>query len=473
MSALIPSSQKFIIKAILLLLCVPLVIVYYSDITKIDLSIIYGLLCLTTLVVFWGIIESNRIEDNAERRLFILASLFFLGVGCAIILLTIYQNYTSPRAWDFLCFYVNSKVAQSHLNFYQPEHYHAVFEAMQVPVEIPGSFERKILNVGFNYPPPTMLLFYPLAYTDYQSSQLIWGIVNMLLLFGIIYVLRDSFFDQRGIKWGLLVAILVLIHPGTRKNLSFSQSHFFILLSLVCAWKTRNKAISGMWIALATVVKPLAVIMGFYLLLRKNYKALGLAILTGMIMSLLSIAFFGFDTFITYFLANPNLRVSYEQYIGTSNQSLLAYILRGFAEQPLSTVPMRHPLFLVSSLMLFGSSLVLGWYDQDPEKNWSWALFLCCGLLLYPGTLTIYSIYLLVPILLSIYQGHQMPNRRSLPSWLLFLFIPLLYVFSYKHTFWAHLGVWIFSAWMIWGMNQQREGSVELLRDSVSQLDTH
>ena len=57
----------------------------------------------------------------------------------------------------------------------------------------PLAIERRGTILPFNHPPFEAILFLPLSHFSYLTAYLIWAVVNLALLFGLIFILRKHF----------------------------------------------------------------------------------------------------------------------------------------------------------------------------------------------------------------------------------------------------------------------------------------
>jgi hypothetical protein len=80
------------------------------------------------------------------------------------------------------------------------------------------------------------------------------------------------------------------------------------------------------------------------------------------------------------------------------NQSLLGTMLRlARPLTPLETSPIVYPPFLVSALVVLTSTALVAVRLARTRDPLLLSLLLTCAILIYPGTLTAYSVFLIVP----------------------------------------------------------------------------
>jgi len=208
----------------------------------------------------------------------------------------------------------------------------------------------------------------------------------------------------------LAAALLLLLRPAMA-TVWFGQTNFFLVLMLLLFWHDRARFRGGAWVALATVIKPIGAVLLLYAVIARRWRAIvGTGVVLG-VLSLVTIAIFGWDTFATYFGHNPVSRMPTDVYVERINQSLLATVLR-FTEFDFSHgSPLLQPLFVVlaGTLAVATTALVYrAWASGDDDL--ALALTIPFGLLVYPGTLAHYSVDLIVPF------AFLWSRRRTLPG---------------------------------------------------------
>ena len=202
-----------------------------------------------------------------------LTKLYLIGItvfSLGWVSFYIYRNFEKPHEWDFLCWYLDGHVAVSGLNFYEPKSYQEVFKQIQVPYKPSDGFISEIVNVGFKYPPPTMIYLVPLGFFNYFNSHLMWTVFNILLMIANIYLFWEIFFNKKSFKDLLLIIPLFCLQQGTRSNLDAQQNTLILLLMVLLMWKDKNLARAGIWMALGIAAKPIMVLLGLYFLFKRE-----------------------------------------------------------------------------------------------------------------------------------------------------------------------------------------------------------
>jgi hypothetical protein len=235
-----------------------------------------------------------------------------------------------PKEWDFTCFYMFGKVAKEHLDFYNPSDYYKVLSTTQLPFTIDQDFKVELLNVGCLYPPPTVFLFLPLGYMSYHTAMYFAYFFILLSVIACIFLLKQIFFTNEKVVGLLISSIILLSFPPLISTILFTQTCIFLLMLLLLLFYTRDKAYSGIFLALAIFIKPFAGILLLYFILRKQWNTLLFFFITCTVIGIISLAYFGVDIHLEYILSNPSKRLPSFWWLETSNQSLLCQLYRTF-----------------------------------------------------------------------------------------------------------------------------------------------
>ena len=371
-----------------------------------------------------------------------IAILYLLGLSTYPLLSVgrmVYLNYPKLPEWDFLCFWSSARVAVQGGDFYDPQS----FYSLSLPYEPSEPFKEEWMNVGFWYPPTTMLLFLPLGLLEFSTGYFIWQFVNILLSFACIYVLWRSFLAEHGLFGLLLVAALLLTLTPSRSTFWFAQTNFLLLLLFLLFWRNRSKAWSGIFITVCAVIKPYMFILFLYPLLTRKWKQFLVAIAAMLLLVFMSVFIFGPEVFIR-FLSAPAPDVPSFYYTEPINQSLLSTVLRVTGYQGGGGLPLSNPLYLGISALL---AALTGWAivrDLTARDDWVVLSLLFFALLIYPGTLAHYGVFLMVPITFLLGSLNS-SNRQRVVVFVIIFVTYLLSGFnnSGNYVFIANLFVWL------------------------------
>ena len=326
-----------------------------------------------------------------------------------------------PEIWDFTAFYLYGKVAALGYNFYSPENFHLVFNSLSLPSD--EGFMVSVVNVGFPYPPPTILYFIPLGYLSFRAALTVWTIFNFIFVFGCIYLIYELFFKTFKLNGLFLVSILFFIFLPSLSTINFSQTNFILLFLLLLIKKYSENNISGVFLALAFFTKPYMIILGVFFLLKMKWKPIIYCMTSALILVGVSFLFFGKETLLSYVYDNPSHRLPEWVFSEGVNQSLNAVLLRNniiSVTKPIIYVYIIAGVFSVTTIYLY-------YLSRKKLSDYILVVLLLVGLLLYPGTLSHYGTLLLFIIF-------QLFDEKKQLGFNMYINIPIVGIFYYLST---------------------------------------
>jgi hypothetical protein len=333
-----------------------------------------------------------------RRGYHILLGLTLVAAGF-IVLRIIVHTIIAPPGWDYQALWLYGHVAVSGMNPYLPASYHA----LAGPGPFVQDFGAEVLDVGAVYPPPTLLLFAAIGWMPLRVAIVPWMIVQVTAFVGCVVLLWRTFFADRGTEGLALVLALSLLLPATLATFFHGQINFLAVLCVLCAWRTRDRAVSGVYLVGAAIVKLMYGALWLYPLLRGRWRAVGATGTAAAGACLAALLAFGMGTFATYLHDNPVVHRMPAYYFSTFvNQSLLGAILRAvpYVNSPRFGPPVHDPLYLAASAIvgLVTVWLVIRQSRTSEGEDLSLVLLILMGMLIYPWTLSNYFVLLLIPI---------------------------------------------------------------------------
>ncbi|HSO27477.1 MAG TPA: glycosyltransferase family 87 protein, partial [Anaerolineales bacterium] len=178
------------------------------------------------------------------------------------------QSLIDKLAWDFPSFYYAGQLTfDLGISPYVPENW----------------IEAERLHDGtvyaFLYPPPSLPFFRPLNFLSYENAKVLMLFINhlLILVFGYLFFfklfegeLTDLFF--------LFGAVYTLSFYPLQDTLHSGQVNLLLLVLLTLVWlavkQNRHPGLIALPLAFAILLKLYPAIFLFYLLLRRNYKAI-------------------------------------------------------------------------------------------------------------------------------------------------------------------------------------------------------
>lgn len=350
-------------------------------------SLFIGFIAMLACICFYLIKggEKKYVAVSWTVYALLFGIVFYLFMGKVI------YRFTHPEIWDFTCFYLYGKVAAGGYDFYLAENFQHVFANLTLPFTEYGEFITEVVNVGFPYPPPTMLYFAPLSFLSYNTAIVVWGIFNLLFLFASIYLTYNLFFKSQKFNGLALVVILFLVSTEVRSTVFYSQTNFILIFLLLMMKKYANSKYVGILLAIALFTKPYMAAFVLLFILTKNWKTIPYFLATVFALVGITAALFGTAPFYSYIFNNPAHRLPPSVFFEWMNQSLHSVLLRA------NIITLKSPgIYMgIAAILLIAAIAYLIYLKKKQLYDYIWVVILLVALTLYPGTLTYYGVLLL------------------------------------------------------------------------------
>jgi hypothetical protein len=352
-----------------------------------------------TLLTGWRYRDS--LPHIARRAYLALLGAVVLAFG-TLCLARAARNIEYPPVWDVQAFWLYGQVATAGYDYYSPSSFRTVADSLRdagEPVSSAADFTREVIDVGFPYPPITMLGFAPLGAFDLHTGALVWYSALVVALVAVILLLWRILFETPG-WWELsFTAAMVLTLRPTYSTFAFGQTNFIVLLALLLFWRNRDRIPGGVYMALAMSVKPIgAFFVPYPLLLRRWRSTLVTLLVLGGLVGVTALAF-GTDVFSSFVTNNAVSRVPHTMYSVKVNQSLLATMVRATGLDIGPEPPLRSPAFVAMFLGIVTLTFALAVKLGRARSSLAIALGVPAALLVYPQSLEHYGVLLLLPLL--------------------------------------------------------------------------
>lgn len=139
------------------------------------------------------------------------------------------------------------------------------------------------------HPPFTAMLLFPLWFLSFHHAIFLWGLITLLCMFFSIFLLIRS--EDISLLYFPLLSLFVLAWPPFQSNLFFGQISVLITLFVTTGWyylKKHRENISGIFIALATMLKFYPGLFMIYFLVTKKWKAFRSSVIVSVIIIVLT-----------------------------------------------------------------------------------------------------------------------------------------------------------------------------------------
>jgi len=386
-------------------------------------------------------LESAPTWTARERRKGQVATLFLLASLGIRAFHLIESNIRNPSEWDFMCFWLWGKLGAHRASFYDPESTIALARQLAGQFSFSPHFTHGFIEVGFLYPPPTMLLLAPLGFFSASTAAALWYLLQVSCLVGASFLLWRLFASGTGRLGLLFILAFMLVLPASHRTLLFAQTNFLALFLGLLLLRYERKGLGGVFAATSVFTKPYLAIWFGYLALKRRWKAFFAGLATAAALCGVSAAVFGVPTFLAYFRENPTPRLPSALFSPPINQSLWGKFQPiGLGES--AGVSGRMMVFTVIALTLVMATAYLVSRTREPESGLGLALVTTTGLIIFPSTQGHYSVLLAIPLFCLWSRRRQL----RLPLSLLIAFITLESILTGiangSYSFWANAAAW-------------------------------
>ena len=335
------------------------------------------------------------------RRVSAGAQLALLGLLGSLLL-----GYTLPRAWrtlntDFPNYYLAARLVRDGVD---PSR---AYEWIWLQREKDHrNIDQPVVGL-VPITPFSTLAMWPIAGLPPLVAKHAWLILNLALLFPIVWLMR-SVTGLSLLQVGCLVGLCFPLH----RNFLYGQ-YYVVLLGILTAalWAVQRQRnyLAGSLLALGVAVKIFPVILALHFVKKKNWAALIACLFTGILCAVTSISVFGWSLHRTYLLQvlPGTLRGEALDPYNLSSSSLSSLLHRLFIFEPqLNTHPALHAPWLFAVLhpalqwaLLLPALLWIDARDSSATRTGlEWSALLLATLTLTPLPASYHFTVLILPV---------------------------------------------------------------------------
>lgn len=318
---------------------------------------------------------------------------------------------------DFPDFYCAGVMAREHIGLYDP-----------VAQQECQTREARRQATYYIHPPFEALLLAPLSELSLKNAYLVWNLINCVILGLAIRELARTLAWQW--DWALIAGISFIFPPLL---LNFLQGQDAVLLFAVIvfsfsSWLKRQYLQAGILLALGLFRFHLVIPLAILLTIRGRWRFAGGFCCTGMILSLISSAYFGWHIFTDYarFLQLlPQLPMSGVHWRAMGNvRGLVGFLASGDTKTALAVIGFTSILLLAIGAWTWIHFSSSAYQDRLAYGN-SVLIALLVGYHLSPHDLTL----LLLPMAVVLDAAGSKPKtlRWFATSLVLVIFLPPLH----------------------------------------------
>jgi hypothetical protein len=361
---------------------------------------------------------------NSDLPLLVWLRRLLIVLACVAGLVSVVfgaQSLFSPYVYmkDFIQEYLLARAVLSGVSPYLP-----------IPVlaqRFIGPLPNAVFPHPTPHPPPVVIIAAPLGLLQYQQAAIVWFIFEFLCVLTATYILF-TWLRMRTNVWWLLLSTLVLFSWNPfREILIFGQLTSLLLVLLLLSWQSlrAGQAIrGGLFLGLVVALKLLGWPIVLFLALRRNWRATGAAVVTGIIMNTIAVLLIGYQAVLHYYTqVGSTVSSLYRAYVFNFSLWSVGWrlfdgtgsvIIAGAEAPPIWNAPILARGIAWSLPLLF---LILGLYLAYEMRDFdvSFAILVCVSILVNPVAWAHYLVIALLPlvVLVRLLWGNRCPETET------------------------------------------------------------
>lgn len=349
--------------------------------------------------------EKNKSKKSVwrrvETRLAIYSLIFFLAF--VFLFLLALMRISSAEAVegtllgvDFADYYAAGKmvVVGDIAHVYDVPTHHVMLEQV---LGKPTS-----LTLPWRYPPIFLLLIVPFALLPFWAALVLWLFISLALA---LYCANRMLPKRKALS------LLLLGFPGLYMNLLWGQNGFLsaALLAVGVGFIENNPVLSGAMFGLMFYKPQIAIFPLLILLLTKRWKALLSTAGSALLVSLVSLAVFGADTWLHFM---ESLFGSTANLLATDRASIATIQLSPFNSLRILGVDAMTAIFAQAVVSIIASCAVLWVWKKSKNISLMGAMLVLGIPLAIPYFMQYDLIILAVPLILLVYDMIELGSTK-------------------------------------------------------------
>lgn len=267
------------------------------------------------------------------------------------------------------------------------------------------------------YQPVTIVVFYPFTLLEWTTGFAIMTLLSIGAAIGATWLIV-RYLDTLGVTLGWvdisLVLAAFLLSTHAQGTIYFGNINLILAFAVVIGfWATLidRETIAGIAFAVSAIFKLFPALLGLWLLRRRQWTGIGVAIGTGIVALVLGILIFGLETTRYYLTAVMTGRSEAEQFVGGYPLDGTNYVT---IQQPVShivsTIWPSAPYEAILGVTILVCIAILGYFyvDIQTELDRQMAIFatIVVAITAIPS-LRWYLIMLLLPLVTVLYLWRE------------------------------------------------------------------
>ncbi len=176
-------------------------------------------------------------------------------------------------------------------------------DAAQKLLDKKNIYEPPFQSSRYLYHPLLATLLIPFLWLPQHLLIFIWNILNLLLFVRVVFLLQTYFelkLESRKLNTWMWILIVVCVVRFLEHNFLYGQMTVFLLWAMVegtFLLNSKRDLPAGILVGFAAIIKMMPIILLPYLLFRKKFKAVGIALASGSIFFFVPVIVTGWNNF--------------------------------------------------------------------------------------------------------------------------------------------------------------------------------
>jgi hypothetical protein len=186
---------------------------------------------------------------------------------------------------DFSNYFASAKLVQTHSNLdslYNDKWFYR--QAVKLDAPEAAKFSP--------FPPLTAFVMLPLTFFNIETANRLWIVINLLLFIPAILIIRKmTLWD-----WPLTLLFILASGLSLANNIKFGQIYWLMTIAVLYSfyWTDKKKDyLSGIALGVVTAIKYFSIVFVAGQFFAKNYRTIGFAVLTMILLFVFQFYFFG------------------------------------------------------------------------------------------------------------------------------------------------------------------------------------
>lgn len=365
----------------------------------------------------------NKVKKIVLYVLLAIVSLTYFCIRLPALRYSFSIGTTAP--YDFPQDYIAGTQLLAGKSVY-PSHYMDLYTSLLLSSGV--NVDTRIMHINA-HPPFAALLLFPLWFLSFHNALFLYGLITIACMFLTIFLLIKA----EDISWVYfpLISLFTFAWLPFQANLSVGQISILATLFVITGWyflRKDREEMSGIFIALATMLKFYPGLLMLYFLINKRYKAFLYSVLSITIILVLTVIVTKYDFFHFLFQILPDdSRYSGADIGNLSINGFFAKLFLSVKAYIGTGVFAASENYLLKDISLSATILVLLLYLFLHIKTYSdelgFSFFIILSLLLSPICWNHYLTLLLLPFVVLIKELVKRKNTIEIVIFLTSLFL--------------------------------------------------